>query len=494
MQIRIFEALPLSWAKEYTKMSAGKWHNLYPQIFPKGQDRVYFPFTKEVEEGESPVYQLIEEVLAEYDNYEISDYKGGYATKLGQKYKIGKLLNQIANDNKVDSDLATSAVLALSQFNSDPVRSNRKYLIVISRHPYDIAGMSTDRAWKSCMNLDVETNGNANMAQTYLPNAIQQGSIVAYLIGDNDKNINKPFARVTVKPYTSGRKSPFLRASDSQYGLSEYKKDLQKQVQAILDEKYNSVKADLVANTYKHKRDLYQDADPNVIGKVPPVIMGTYKEYEQDDKKIARVQNETTGQMGWIWVPKTKSQGDTVPARLTQADIIFPMEYYDISKAKTISVKGTNMLVCAFKKDKDGKYGIMAVQPEPRIILEPTYNHIDISKIKEQKVAIVSTDEGYGALGENLENIVPCEFKHVAKLRMFDITGKDLMQNSPLFQVGMKDNMAGVYDSVSKKLIIPGEQDIEYYYIELKGDDEIIKGRNANGTKVESFDMKGNKI
>ena len=56
MKKRIYEALPLSWAKEYTKMSAGKWHTLYPEIFPVGQDRVYFPFTKEVEEAESPMF------------------------------------------------------------------------------------------------------------------------------------------------------------------------------------------------------------------------------------------------------------------------------------------------------------------------------------------------------------------------------------------------------------------------------------------------------
>ena len=56
--------------------------------------------------------------------------------------------------------------------------------------------------------------------------------------------------------------------------------------------------------------------------------------------------------------------------------------------------------------------------------------------------------------------------------------------------------MAGVYDSVSKKLIIPGEQDIEYYYGELTNDGEkyIVKGRDAKGIRTVKFDMEGNPL
>ena len=35
-----------------------------------------------------------------------------------------------------------------------------EYLMVISKHPYDIGGMSTNRSWTSCMNLRGGENSN----------------------------------------------------------------------------------------------------------------------------------------------------------------------------------------------------------------------------------------------------------------------------------------------------------------------------------------------
>jgi hypothetical protein len=74
--------------------------------------------------------------------------------------------------------------------------------VCISRHPYDIAGMSTDRNWKSCMNLGGgKTWSEIGCRTRQIPIELQKGILVAYLIKDNDKNIKDPISRISIKPY-----------------------------------------------------------------------------------------------------------------------------------------------------------------------------------------------------------------------------------------------------------------------------------------------------
>lgn len=86
-------------------------------------------------------------------------------------------------------------------FDSDPNRkvvaqeSKSGRMVCLSMHPYDIAGMSTDRGWVSCMNLVNGTNKH------YIKSEVKSGTLIAYLIDANDKNINKPVARCLLKPF-----------------------------------------------------------------------------------------------------------------------------------------------------------------------------------------------------------------------------------------------------------------------------------------------------
>jgi hypothetical protein len=59
-----------------------------------------------------------------------------------QKFKIGKILQELGETELLD------------EFKKDETRQlkNKELVIVISRHPYDIAGASTDRNWTSCIN------------------------------------------------------------------------------------------------------------------------------------------------------------------------------------------------------------------------------------------------------------------------------------------------------------------------------------------------------
>jgi hypothetical protein len=66
--------------------------------------------------------------------------------------------------------------------------------VVISRDALDIARMSTGRRWTSCM-----TKGDVNYH--YVPHEIEAGTLVAYLVHKDDKQIEYPLMRVLLKPF-----------------------------------------------------------------------------------------------------------------------------------------------------------------------------------------------------------------------------------------------------------------------------------------------------
>ena len=110
--------------------------------------------------------------------------------------KIGKLL--------VKNDITWEDRPAVDWFASDPARlgkdlaemsASNKLCIIISDHPYDIAGMSYCRSWTSCMNIE---DGDCKDMPEY---DIRYGTLVAYLCDTDDTNINRPYARFLIKPY-----------------------------------------------------------------------------------------------------------------------------------------------------------------------------------------------------------------------------------------------------------------------------------------------------
>jgi len=110
-----------------------------------------------------------------------------------QELNIGKVLKKHAKNNKNIQEL-------LDSFASDPLRltsnlNNKKLYIVLSNHAYDIAGMSTDRKWTSCMNLVTGSNTQ------WIKEDIKWGTVVAYLIELKDNNIENPLGRILIKPY-----------------------------------------------------------------------------------------------------------------------------------------------------------------------------------------------------------------------------------------------------------------------------------------------------
>jgi len=106
------------------------------------------------------------------------------------KTKIKEKINQLL----ADYNNIPEVKLRMGMSN---VTSSTKFYIVFSKHSYDVAGMSTDRGWTSCMNIYKGINAR------YIQYDIKEGTIVAYLIKEGDFNINNPTARLAIKPYVN---------------------------------------------------------------------------------------------------------------------------------------------------------------------------------------------------------------------------------------------------------------------------------------------------
>lgn len=187
MRLReLFESLPLRQSIDFRKY----WDpNTYKHIFRKYTDnpkafRIYLPLVGADTPTNSEVKPSVERALNQI-NYDLIDYEKGYAKSSSDNrtVKIGKLIKD---------------PVLLQKYNNDPARQlskQSKLLVCISRHPYDIAGMSTDRGWVSCMHLTGGDNAS------YVMMDVVNGTIVAYLIAENDKNINNPKGRYLIKPF-----------------------------------------------------------------------------------------------------------------------------------------------------------------------------------------------------------------------------------------------------------------------------------------------------
>jgi len=143
-------------------------------------------------------------VKAGYSLETAEDYIKGVAYAKDDKDKkqptrIGKILQKnIDNSDKYSVDIKKLA----DSFRDDPVRTAKNknsFKVVISRHPYDIAGMSTDRSWRSCMDLgfdpieyytDNEFPEDGGSNSEYVSEDIKAGTIVAYLISSDDVHAN----------------------------------------------------------------------------------------------------------------------------------------------------------------------------------------------------------------------------------------------------------------------------------------------------------------
>lgn len=195
MKIRLYQkalaSIPLSLARPYLKLfnraRYAEVFNKYGEGKKSDKFRIYIPITSQ--DLSRPKQITPPEPLVEYLKslgMRIDSYAAGTCFLPDGKRiaRIGKVVSKNPAIKRV--------------YESDPQRASTKAVsawVVISRHPYDILGMSFDRGWTSCMHL---TSGRY---KSFLKKDIEHGTLVAYLIKETDKNINSPSARIAIKPY-----------------------------------------------------------------------------------------------------------------------------------------------------------------------------------------------------------------------------------------------------------------------------------------------------
>lgn len=187
---------------QYRKFTKGWDKERYADLFRKytgdrNNYRIHIPLVAGAKRiAYAPVPEAIQKSVAE-KGYTVEDYITGIAVDATGKrrIKIGKLLSPELQ----------------KEFAADKTRSNARnaatgnQMVVISRHPYDVAGMSTDRGWVSCMHLVGGSNAK------HVKDDVAQGSIIAYLVNKDDINLQRPSARILMRVYRAdnGKKGLF---------------------------------------------------------------------------------------------------------------------------------------------------------------------------------------------------------------------------------------------------------------------------------------------
>jgi len=326
LESNVHEALELTIAKDYAEhirrpetekvindlMSKLKQQGTYTGKESKRAERIYFNYEKEdtakPEDFKSETFDGLELTL--YNNQDLikelfgktfqinngKDYLDGLATdSRGQKVGIGKMLNMVSDKLKKRGGeeslrIAQRFDYAKRAFQEDEARNtaisgkNKKRYIVISKANYDIAGMTSGRSWNSCMSL---TSGNG---QKYVHCDIKEGTLIAYLINENDTNIQRPIARVLIKPFisTTNYKDYIYVVEEREYGTApgfvETVQDMFRDAQPDKE------------GRYKLNRKLYNDSGDNEIRvrrKVEVISQETFDKLEYD--------KDEGGKMTRIW-------------------------------------------------------------------------------------------------------------------------------------------------------------------------------------------------
>jgi len=208
-KIKLFEEfIPIS---DYKKWSIHTNKKFYDDIKPyfmkfpnhdKNYNRIYFDISIDPKGFNVTVPDEISDYFL-WNRIEIVDYnKGICIDNEGRTIKIGKLLRKLGEEDLLKTYNA-------SKTNS--LKDISDLQVVISRHPYDIIGMSTNRGWTTCHDLNDKRYGGHHLH--VLKSNLERGMLISYLIRKSDRNINNPISRCSInKSYSN------LYVDDHVYG------------------------------------------------------------------------------------------------------------------------------------------------------------------------------------------------------------------------------------------------------------------------------------
>ncbi len=321
----------------------------YDEIF-KGKHRILIPFQPMV----SPIQIQVLKFLKEHGYVDIDYIEGNCkdSKNPNQQPKISKILARFNPELK-------------SKYDNDREKAKRAQgdlTIVVSRHAYDIASMTTDRKWHNTSCMEFRTGSN----RTYVTNDVMEGSLVTYLINKSDKNIEHPLARLLIKPFVSTDDGKvILWTEDRIYGdnVNGYKESVEKWLR--------NIQPNIVGNFRLHHK-LYSDSSTDRT---------FYQWFNDYDDVYKNTYNDI------FFVYKDGKCGMVNKYN----DIIIPLIYDNIIE----TIYGGTIMICI----KDGKYGLINNRGE--IILECDYDSIDIPNDSYDYLILLKKNRKYGFIKLN---------------------------------------------------------------------------------------------
>lgn len=180
-----------------------KLFNGYPSIFYLANPTIKDPYGREVKMSKylnSMLTAITKGMIAFINTYNQLDPETG---KPAIRQRDGSFISAEKSLEDIRSFFKREFERLLQQYNEIPeveqVRTSKpkSYYIIFSKHPIDVAAQSTNRGWTSCMNLYSGSN------MRYVSHDVIEGTMVAYLVSEDDLNINNPIARKSIKPYVN---------------------------------------------------------------------------------------------------------------------------------------------------------------------------------------------------------------------------------------------------------------------------------------------------
>jgi hypothetical protein len=445
----INEAIAYSVIKPYIerwKKNGGE--NKYKEMFG-GKYRLYLDLV----DTKTDTYKAVEKILTD-NGYSIVDYHKNIASKDGDNkntFKIGKILQRFAPELKPEFDVDKDKVVS------------KDYSVVISRHPYDVVGMSTDRRWNSCM--EVEYGENAH----YLMRDIRVGTLVAYVIRKDDTNINDPINRLLIKPFIHEDDDTLdeetILATDAKVYFNKHK---DKEISGFRDtveewlEKHQNVDDD---KTYHLHGSLYADGKSVAIdNRILKKIRREYESYTVRDGYIEVKSSDGFGLLslkGKVIIPAVyhdiehRLRDFYNVAKMSSRGIINGV--YDAGKQKLVVPMGLYMIfsfynpsyspVNIFKlqyKNGGGTCLYDSVSQKQSLV----YSYLErINNIDGNIMFLTKKDGIFGVINENFDTIMDNIYDYI---EVSNVNYKEF--------ICAKNNKHGVVD-IQGKIVIPFEYD-----------------------------------
>jgi hypothetical protein len=223
--------------------------------FEKGKDHIYLDYdvNEDMPESDQEIQKYLEEHNCFTNN---TDYRAGYCYMEKRRLRIGKLLEKLRKNKIKDMTKRFEKIKGheeylkrildkINFFFNDIVdkymRSDYRSLkdvsdlkIIVSKDPHDIAKMSFERNWTSCMNLAENAGAAGNI---YCE--VEEGGLIAYLVRKDDSKIERPISRVLLRRYVNDAGDSLAIPEETIYG--DDKIDFLPAIQEWLDSKQKNL-------------------------------------------------------------------------------------------------------------------------------------------------------------------------------------------------------------------------------------------------------------